>query len=175
MYKVTWKTGVILAAGTKDYTAADVKITMKPDNDKLGDEKVNYNFSGVVPDDCVTGSFKIAALDLSTLGSKYTIQVAPQNTNGAALDKLITSTSWGTDVKLIDKATNKEVTASDVLPTKELTAKITAKAGEKTGKLTIVATDSASTDIINKYEADVVVANETIDKTKVSVPKGTKN
>ena len=172
MYKVTWKPGVILAAGTKDYTAADVKITMKPDNGKLGDEKVNYNFSGVVPDDCVTGSFKIAALDLSTLGSKYTIQVAPQNTNGAALDKTITS--WGTDVKLIDKATNKEVTASDVLPTKELTAKITAKAGEKTGKLTIVATDSASTDIINKYEADVVVANETIDKTKVSVPKGTK-
>ena len=171
MYKVTWKTGVILAAGTKDYTAADVKITMKPDNDKLGDEKVNYNFSGVVPADCVTGSFKIAALDLSTLGSKYTIQVAPQNTNGAALDKTIT---WGTDVKLIDKATNKEVTASDVLPTKELTAKITAKAGEKTGKLTIVATDSASTDIINKYEANVVVANEIITAEKVSVPKGTK-
>ena len=171
MYKVTWKTGVILAAGTKDYTAADVKITMKSDNDKLGDEKVNYNFSGVVPADCVTGSFKIAALDLSTLGSKYTIQVAPQNTNGAALDKTIT---WGTDVKLIDKATNKEVTASDVLPTKELTAKITAKAGEKTGKLTIVATDSASTDIINKYEANVVVANETITAEKVSVPKGTK-
>ena len=171
MYTVAWKKTTTPAAGTKDYTAADVEITMNADNGKSGDEKVNYNFENAVPEACVTGSFKISALDLSTLGSKYTIQVAPQNTGGIAIDRPIT---WGTDVKLIDKATNKEVTASDVLPTGELTAKITAKAGEKTGKLTIVATNSTSTNIINKYEADVVVANETITAEKVSVPKGTK-
>ena len=171
MYTVAWKSGVTPAAGTKDYTADNVTITMNADNNKTGADKVEYNFSGAVPEACVTGSFKIGALDLSTLGSKYTIQVAPQNTNGAVFSKDVV---WGTDAKLIDKATNKEVTASDVLPTGELTAKITAKAGEKTGKLTIVAADSTSTNIINKYEADVVVANETINAEKVSVPKGTK-
>ncbi|WP_448782483.1 hypothetical protein [Blautia sp.] len=178
MYTVKWNTGSTPAAGTKEYTSADVTITMmpdnNPDNDKEASEVVKYNFSGNVPSACVTGSFKISALDLSTLGSKYTIKVDPQNSNGAAINNK--TIDWS-EVKFIDKATNKEVKNKDIaklLPLDKLTAKITAKAGEKTGKLTIEATNSASTDIINKYEADVVVANETITAEKVSVPKGTK-
>ena len=176
-YTVTWKTGKTPAAGTKDYTAADVTITMKADNGKtLGSpERVEYNFDGDIPEECITGSFKISALDLSTLGNKYTIVVNPQSTGGVALDKTVI---WGTDVKLIDNATKEELDTEkiikSVLPIDELNARITAKAGEKKGKLTIEAKKAADSNIINKYEADVVVANKTIDKTKVSVPKGTK-
>ncbi len=173
MYKVTWKSGSKPEAGTKEYTSDNVTITLYADNQETdSSKKVDNNFTaGAVQEECISGSFKISALDLSTLGNKYTIQVTPQNTSGNALDKTVV---WGTDVKLIDKATNKEVVAKDVLPVSELTAKITAKAGERTGKLTIAPTSATNSNIINKYEADVVVAAATINKTKVSVAKGTK-
>ena len=173
MYTVTWKNNVTPAAGTKDYTAADVTITMSKDNGKQDTDKVDYNFNGEVPADCVTGSFKISTLDLSTLGSKYTIKVDAQNSAGVAINKTL---EWS-EVKFIDKATNKEVSNTDInklLPLDELTATITAKAGERTGKLTIAPKAATNTNIINKYEADVVVAVSTITDTKVSVAKGTK-
>ena len=175
MYTVAWKAKP--EAGTKDYTAADVTITMKADNGKPSGspERVEYNFNGDIPEECITGSFKISALDLSTLGNKYTIVVNPLSTGGVAFEKTVV---WGTDAKLIDNATKEELDTEkiikSVLPIDELNAKITAKAGEKKGKLTIEAKKTADSNIINKYEADVVVANETIDNTKVSVPKGTK-
>ena len=177
MYNVTWKAGHTPEAGTKEYTADDVTIRLNSDNQETGDAKVDNNFDNVVvPDVCISGSFKISALDLSTLGNKYTIKVEPQSTTGIALDKTI---DWSNAqdkaiVKFIDKATNKEVDPADVLPLSELTTKITAKAGERTGKLTITPTNPTNANIINKYEADVVVAASTIDDTKVSVVKGTK-
>ena len=151
-----------------DYKAENVTITMK-EHATVGTVDTYNNFaSGVVAPECVTGSFKIEALDLSKLGDKYTVQVKPQKVAASAV-----TLGWD-QVILTDKATGKVIAADTVLPTGELTPVLTNNATAGKGRLTIKVATATNQNIINEYVTDVAVANNVISGKDIALPKGTK-
>ena len=152
-----------------DYKAENITVTMKESATINGVETYN-NFKAVaVNPECVTGTFSIAALDLSKLGEKYTVQVKPQEVSSTAKEL-----NWN-QIILTDKSTGKVVEdISKVLPTNELTPVLTNNATAGKGRLTIKVKSALNQNIINEYVTDVSVANNVINKEDIALPKGTK-
>ena len=147
------------------------KVTVQMyDKATVGTVETYNNFAtGNVASECVTGSFKIEALDLSKLGDKYTVQVKPQTVGSSAV-----TLGWD-QIILTDKATGKVVdNNASVLPTGELTPVLTNNATAGKGRLTIKVATATNQNIINEYVTDVAVANNVISKKDISLPKGTK-
>ena len=162
----TTKTGSQVDKG--DYKAENVTVTMK-EHATVGTVDTYNNFKDeAVDSECVTGSFKIEALDLSKLGDKYTVQVKPQKVAASAV-----TLGWD-QVILTDKATGKVVVADTVLPTDELTPVLTNNATAGKGRLTIKVANVTNQNIINEYVTDVAVANNVISEKDIALPKGTK-
>ena len=149
--------------------ASKVTIQMY-DKATVGTVETYNNFAkGNVASECVTGSFKIEALDLSKLGDKYTVQVKPQTVGSSAV-----TLGWD-QIILTDKATGKVVdNNASVLPTGELTPVLTNNATAGKGRLTIKVATATNQNIINEYVTDVAVANNVISEKDISLPKGTK-
>ena len=146
------------------------KVTVQMyDKATVGTVETYNNFAtGNVASECVTGSFKIEALDLSKLGDKYTVQVKPQTVGSSAV-----TLGWD-QIILTDKATGKVVDNESVLPTGELTLVLTNNATAGKGRLTIKVKTATNQNIINEYVTDVAVANNVISKKDIALPKGTK-
>ena len=69
---------VTVASGTVgSYTKDNVTVTLKANAGNV----VNNFVAGVVPAECVSGSYTVSALDLSKLGEKYTVNVNDKKTN----------------------------------------------------------------------------------------------
>ena len=152
--------------GTVD--ASNVVITMK-DKATIDGKEVLNNFATNVDEECITGSFKVNALDLKKLGDKYTVQVNAQETETGAV-----TLTWN-EITLIDKATGTIVEDKDaVLPINELTPVLTNNATPGKGRLTIKAANITNQNIINEFVADVVVTKNVITEKDVALPAGTK-
>ena len=152
-----------------EYTSDKATITMNESANVGSDTELTYNnFKAEdVAKECVTGSFKINALDLSKLGDKYTVEVKAQEIGDVGTLK------WD-QIILTDKATGKIVKAEAVLPTDELAAVITNNATAGKGRLTIKATDVKNQNVINEYVTDVTVSKNVMTEADVALPKGTK-
>ena len=151
-----------------DYKAEKVTVTMN-EHATVGTVDTYNNFTqGNVASECVTGSFKIEALDLSKLGDKYTVQVKPQTVGSSAV-----TLGWD-QIILTDKATGKVVDNASVLPTSELSPVLTNNATAGKGRLTIKVANVTNQNIINEYVTDVAVANNVISEKDIALPKGTK-
>ena len=169
------------AVGTYDSTvkAADndkyplgITIEMNADNNKTGDKKVTNNFTGKtsIPADAITGSYKITALDLSTLSSKYDI-IAP--VKEVAADNKYTI-SWN-DLTFVDKSTGKTVTPSDIIANaSDLTVVATAEKGATSGTVTVSASATATGKVTNSFKVDFRIADAAKTAADVRIPAGTK-
>ena len=152
-----------------DYKAETITVTMNESATINGVETYNNFKAGAVKAECVTGTFSIAALDLSKLGEKYTVQVKPQEVSSTAKEL-----NWD-QIILTDKSTGKVVEdISKVLPTNELTPVLTNNATAGKGRLTIKVKSATNQNIINEYVTDVSVANNVISEKDIALPKGTK-
>ena len=153
--------------GVGSYTKDDITVTLK-DKAKIGtdtEETLNNFAAGNVDSECISGEYKVNALDLSKLGEKYTITVSP---------KKVGEKVQATDITVTDKATGKTVDINKTFPVSELTIITSNNTEIGTGKITIKATNVENTNIINEYSTTFAVVGNVMTNTDISFAKGTK-
>ena len=127
-------------------------------------KEVNSNFAtgSNIAADCITGSFKVNALDLSKLGDTYTISVADKTAN----EKVSLN-----DITFTDKATGEIVDSTKIFPTNEVD--ITTTNNTEAGKAgTVTLTSKVKDKITGTYTVNFNVVSNILTKDQVSFPKG---
>ena len=124
--------------------------------------KSNFTTGSDIAAGCITGSFKVNALDLSKLGDTYTVSVA---------DKTASTNVTIDDITFTDKATGEIVDSTKIFPTAEVVISTTnnTEAG-KAGTVTL--TSNAKDKITGTYTANFNVVSNILTKDQVSFPKG---
>ena len=152
---------VTVASGTVgSYTKDNVTVTLKANAGNV----VNNFAAGVVPAECVSGSYTVSALDLSKLGEKYTVNVNDKKTNvNVKAD----------DITFTDKSTGAVLAYNKVIP-----AGVTIVTSDNktvgTGKVTLKVTNPKDTNIVGEFSTSFNVVNATVTKADVAVAAGTK-
>ena len=165
----------------KEYDKTNLKITL---NKTSGDYKVDgkvvkNNFEGQVPEACISGSYKVEALDLSKLSEKYNVAIANKKVGEAVNfeDITLTDKTTGEVVKLdtvLGAFKASTATASAATKNDLVTIVTSDNTAAGTGKIIIRSTDASSTKVVNEFTANFNVVNATISAKDVSFPKGTK-
>ena len=150
----------VTSGAVGSYTKDNVTVTLKANAGNV----VNNFAAGVVPAECVSGSYTVSALDLSKLGEKYTVNVNDKKTNvNVKAD----------DITFTDKATGAVLAYNKVIP-----AGVTIVTSDNktvgTGKVTLKVTNPKDTNIVGEFSTSFNVVNATVTKADVAVAAGTK-
>ena len=155
LYDVTVTSGTV-----GSYTKDNVKVTLKANAGNV----VNNFAAGVVPKECISGSYTVSALDLSKLGEKYTVNVNDKKTNvNVKAD----------DITFTDKATGAVLAYDKVIPA-GVTIVTSDNKAVGTGKVTLKVTNPKDTNIVGEFSTSFNVVNATVTKADVAVAAGTK-
>ena len=150
----------VTSGAVGSYTKDNVTVTLKANAGNV----VNNFVAGVVPAECVSGSYTVSALDLSKLGEKYTVNVNDKKTNvNVEAD----------DITFTDKSTGAVLAYNKVIP-----AGVTIVTSDNktvgTGKVTLKVTNPKDTNIVGEFSTSFNVVNATVTKADVAVAAGTK-
>ena len=155
LYDVTVTSGTV-----GSYTKDNVTVTLKANAGNV----VNNFAAGVVPKECISGSYTVSALDLSKLGEKYTVNVNDKKTNvNVKAD----------DITFTDKATGAVLAYDKVIPA-GVTIVTSDNKAVGTGKVTLKVTNPKDTNIVGEFSTSFNVVNATVTKADVAVAAGTK-